>query len=322
SKPALDVIFGNWEKGTTYNLDLRCDAMTAVEYVYSIGIPFGKMSVGISLKYLQGLGYYGLDPAYSTGQIAVDTSDFVLYGNGSYYFRESSHGRGYGADLGVAFEDLNGWTLGFSVLNLGESVKWNTETALSKWLKDNGIDVLKMMGFQIKSFPVKNTDLKLDFEGESYFYNFRIDSLDADALFRSENTYQDHFSDTKLIKQDSSAFRVQVPLVLKVGAAKQLRKDLLTAIDFSMSFSDRLNLTKGWRTAVGFEYAYFPKMPLRVGLALGGISGWEFDIGSSVNLAALHIDWALGMNRGLWVHSMQGFDFALATYLVRGGKKK
>ena len=322
SKPALDVIFGNWDKGTTYNLDLRCDAMTAIAYAFSIAIPLGKTSVGISLKYLQGLGYYGLDPAYSTGQITVDTSNFVLYGNGSYYFRESRQGRGYGADLGVAFEDLNGWTLGFSVLNLGESVKWNTETALSQWLKDNDIDVLKMMGFQIKSFPVKNTDIELDFDGESYLYNFQIDSLNAESLFRGEKTYQDYFSDTKIIEPDSSTFRVKVPLVLKVGAAKQLRQDLLTAIDISMSFSDRLNVTKGWRTAVGCEYSYFPKRPLRVGIALGGISGWEFDIGSSLNLGALHIDWALGMNRGLWVHSMQGFDLALATYLTSGGKKK
>lgn len=322
SRPALDVIFGNWEKGTTYDLDLRCDALTAMEFAYSMAIPYGNMSVGISLKYLQGLAYYGLDPDYSTGQLMVDTSNFVLFGEGEYYFRESNHGRGFGADIGVAFEDLDGWKLGVSVLNLGQSIKWNTETAFSRIIKDSGIDVLKIMGYQIKTFPFRNSNLKLDFGGESYRYKFQIDSLNADYLFRGDSAYQDLFRSTKTITQDTSVFRVTIPVVLKIGLAKYLQKNLLMAIDFSASFTDRLNFQQGWRTAIGFEYSYFPKAPLRVGIALGGINGWKFNIGSGLNLGALHIDWAIGMDRALWAHSMQGFDFALATYLTGSGKKK
>jgi len=322
SKPALDVIFGNWEKGSAYDLDLRCDALTALELAYSMAIPYGNMSIGISLKYLQGLGYYGLDPDYSTGRIEVDTTNFRLLGGGEYYFRESSQGRGFGVDIGIAFEDLDGWTLGVSVLNLGESIKWNTETALSKLIKNSGIDILKMMGSQVKSYPLKNTNLKLDFGGESYRYKFQIDSLNADYLFRGDSTYPDLFSSVNSITQDSSLFRLTIPIVMKLGMAKYLQKDLLIAIDFSISFADRLNFQQGWRTAIGFEYSYFPKTPLRVGFALGGISGWKFNIGSGLNLGALHVDWAIGMDRALWAHSMQGFDIAIGTYLTGSGKRK
>jgi len=319
SKPALDVIFGNWEKGTDYALDLRCDAMTAVEYAYSMAIPYGKMSIGFSLKYLQGLGYYGLDPDYSSGRLLVDTANFVLTGAGDYYFRESNSGRGFGADIGMAFEDVNGWNIGFSVLNLGESIKWNSETSLSKMLKNS---VLNLMGGQIRNGLIKNTDLNLAFEGESYRYQFQIDSLDSEYLFQGDSSYQDLFSDTKTISQDSTTFRVAIPIVLKVGLAKQLQKDLLMAVDFSASFSDRFNVQRGWRTAVGFEYSHFPKTPLRVGVALGGVSGWEFNLGSGFLLGPLHIDWAIGMDRGVWAHTMQGFDFALSTYLTSSGKQK
>jgi len=319
SKPALDVIFGNWEMGAEYSLDLRCDAMTAVEYAYSMAIPYGKMSVGLSLKYLQGLGYYGLDPDYSTGRLMVDTTNFVLFGSGDYRFRESSSGRGFGADIGVAFEDIGGWNIGISVLNLGESIKWNSETMVSKMLKNW---VLTLMGGQVKNGLIKNTDLKLDFEGESYRYQFQIDSLDAESLFRGDSAYQDLFSDTKTISQDSAVFRVTVPVVLKLGVAKSLSQELLMAIDFSAAFVDRFNVQKGWRTAIGFEYSHFPKTPLRVGVALGGITGWEFNIGSGLLMGPLHLDWAIGMDRGLWAHSMQGFNLALSTYLASGGKKK
>ncbi|MFH1214662.1 MAG: DUF5723 family protein [Candidatus Neomarinimicrobiota bacterium] len=319
SRDALDVIFGDWEKGTVYDLDLRCDAMTAVEYAYSMAIPYGEMSIGFSLKYLQGLGYYGLDPAHSTSRIAVDTTDFVLYGAGDYYFRESNSGRGFGADIGIAFEDINGWNLGISVLNLGESIKWNSETMLSKTL---GNGILSLMGGQIKNGLIKNTNLKLDFEGESYRYNFQIDSLDASDLFRGDSTYQELFSSSKLIGTDSTTFRVKIPLVLKIGLARNLQKDLMMAIDFSACFDDRLNYRQGWRTAVGFEYSHFPKTPLRVGLAVGDISGWEFNIGSGLALGPLHVDWAIGMDRSLWAHSMQGLDFAVSTYFVKKEKSK
>ncbi len=319
SKAALDVIFGNWQKGIEYELDLRCDAMTAVEYAYSVAIPYGKMSVGISLKYLQGLGYYGLDPDYSTGRLIADTANFMLSGSGDYYFRESNSGRGFGADLGVAFQDVNGWDIGVSVLNLGESVKWNSETTVSKMLK-NGI--LNFMGAQVKNGLIKNTDLELDFEGESYRYRFQVDSLNAEYLFRGDSAYPDLFSDTKTIVNDSSTFRVVIPVVLKVGLARRLQKDLLMALDFSAAFSDRFNVRRGWRTAIGFEYAHFPLTPLRLGLAVGGITGWEFNLGSGLRLGPWHVDWAIGMDRGVWAHKMQGIDFALSTYLATSGKKK
>jgi len=48
SKPALDVIFGNWEKGVEYKTDLRIDAMTAIEYAYSMGIPYDKRICGLT----------------------------------------------------------------------------------------------------------------------------------------------------------------------------------------------------------------------------------------------------------------------------------
>ncbi len=319
SRPVLDVIFGGMTKGERYQLDLRCDAMTAVEYAYSMAIPYEKMAIGLSLKYLHGIGYYGLDPAHSTGILQVDTANFVLYGSGDYYFRESYAGRGFGIDFGLAFTNLQGWDFGISFLNVGEYIQWNSETVLSKTFKDG---ILKYMGSQVKSWPFKNSDLKLDFSGEDFHYTFQIDSINGQALFRGDSTYGSIFRSQATTLDDTAQFRLRIPLVLKIGLARQLSNNLTAGLDFTASFEDRLYFRKGWRMGLGCEYRYLPKIPLRLGIAFGDLSGWEFDIGSGFKLGVIHFDWALGFHRGIWAHTARGLTFALGAYITGKEQRK
>lgn len=311
SRPVLDILFGDMRKGERYNLDLRCDAMTAVEYTYTMAVPFDNMALGMSLKYLQGIGYYGLDPRRSTGFVYVDTARFLLYGEGDYYLRQSYAGRGFGIDVGIAFTNLQGWDLGISLLNLGEQIRWNSETFLSKVLKDFG---LQYMGTQVKYWPFQNSDLKLDFKGESYRYTFHIDSLNGDRFFRGDSSYGDYWHSRRRITNDTSTFSVRMPVVLRISAARNFGKDLTAGIDLTASFADRFYYYTGWRLALGCEYRYFTRMPLRLGLVAGGMSGWEFDIGSGIHLGALSIDYALGLHRGTWIHTAQGVSLEVGVH--------
>jgi len=92
-------------------------------------------------------------------------------------------------------------------------------------------------------------------------------------------------------------------------------------MDFSSTFQDRFNYRKGWRCAFGLEYTYFPAIPMRFGMSLGGISGWQLNLGSGLKIGGIHLDWAVGMHRGIWIHNMQGFSFSLGTYITPGRKK-
>ena len=313
SKPALDVIFGNWEKGVEYETDLRIDAMTAIEYAYSMGIPYDNLAFGFSLKYYQGLGYYGLAPGQSSGSIMVDTAAFVLTGSGDYLFRQSGAGRGVGVDIGLSYRDDSGLDIGFCVQNIAGLIKWNSGT---------GSSVLKFMGQQIKDGLVfKNSNLGLPFEGESYHYQFEFRDITADELFEGDSVYSDFFySSREIIEDDSSAFTTKLPLVLRFGMAKQVSDDLLLAMDFSTGFRDRFNYNQGWRLSMGLEYTYLPKTPFRFGLAIGDISGWEVNLGSGLHLGFAHLDWAIGFHRGIWLHTAQGFHFSLGSYFT--GKHK
>ena len=312
SKPALEILFGGMEKDTEYNLDLRCDAMTAIEYAYSMGIPYNNMALGFSLKYIQGLGYYGLDPKRSSGTVSVDT---ILSGLGDYFFREAYGGRGFAIDLGIAFQELNGWNMGISVSNFAALMKWNYNTLFSDIV---GTSMLKFMGGRLKS---GNPDIDLDFEGESYNYSFLINDVSGEEFFQGDSNFSNLFFSAGVIDTtDTSLFKVRLPLVLRLGLSKQVKKDILLVTDLTASFGDRLNYWKGWRCSLGMEYSYLPSFPLRLGVSFGGLSGWEINIGSGINAGFIHFDWAVGFHRGLWLHTARGINFSMGAYLTRKTK--
>ena len=318
SKPALDVIFGNWEKGVEYDTDLRIDAMTVIEYAYSMGIPYDNLAFGFSLKYYQGLGYYGLTPGKSGGTIMVDTAAFILSGSGDFLFRQSGAGRGVGVDLGLTYRDKSGLDFGFSIQNIAGLIRWNSPTLFSDGM---GNSILKFMGNQMKNGLIKNSDLNLPFDGESYHYEYELNDIAADQLFEGDSSYSDFFySKREIIEDDSSTFNTKLPLVIRLGIAKQVRSDLLLAMDFSTSFQDRFGYNQGWRLSMGVEYTYLPKMPFRFGFAMGDISGWEVNLGSGLHLGFAHLDWAVGFHRGIWLHTAEGFHFSLGSYFT--GKQK
>jgi len=314
SKPALDIIFGNWQKNVAYETDLRIDAMTAIEYAYSMGIPYQNVAFGFSVKYIQGLGYYGFDPNHSSGLIKVDT---VLTGLGDYLFRESNTGMGIGVDLGISYRDKSGLDLGLCIQNIGANIKWNKSALFSEAM---GTTILELMGSQVKSGLIRNTDLDLPFEGESYHYQFELNDVTMSEFFEGDSSYSHFFYSKRDTTHDSSVFRTRLPLVLRVGLAKQIRPDLLVSMDFSTSFQDRFNYKKGWCWSIGLEYSYLPKTPFRFGLALGGIGGWEIALGSGLHLGFAHLDWAIGLQRGLWLHTTKGIHFAVSSYFT--GKRK
>jgi hypothetical protein len=318
SKPALDIIFGNWQKNVEYETDLRIDAMTAIEYAYSMGIPYENIAFGFSIKYIQGLGYYGLDPKHDSGLIEVDTARFVLTGSGDYLFRESNTGMGVGVDLGISYRDKSGLDLGLCIQNIGANIKWNKSALFSESM---GTTILELMGGQVKNGLIRNTDLDLPFEGESYHYQFELNDVTMSKFFEDTSGYGHFFSSKKEISAgDSSVFRTKLPIVLRVGLAKQIHPDLLVSSDFSTSFQDRFNYHKGWCWSIGLEYSYLPKTPFRFGLALGGIGGWEIALGSGLHLGFAHLDWAIGLQQGLWLHTAKGIHFAVSSYFT--GKRK
>ena len=77
---------------------------------------FKSLSLGVTLKYLQGMFYMGIDP--DSSQANLVTADEGLYGSGKYLFRQGIGGKGFGLDLGLVTKEINDWTFGMSMINV------------------------------------------------------------------------------------------------------------------------------------------------------------------------------------------------------------
>lgn len=314
SSDAMKILFGGVEKGIEYDLSLRYDAMAVAQYSYSMAIPYDNFAVGFSLKYLQGFAYCGLDPRYSSGTVEVDTADFVLRGSGEYHFRQAYGGKGFGVDIGIASNEFNGWQLSASLINILGAMKWNVDNLASNLV---GSSILEFMGDGIKK---RNPHINLDFEGESYSYAFRIDSVSGERFLQGDSGYSSFFFSEGDTLDDPSSFKTPTPALLRLGLAKQIRPDLLIALEFAAAFQKRLQASGNWRFSIGTEYTLFPVTPLRLGFSFGGLTGWEINLGSGINAGFLHLDWAVGFHQGIWIHTAKGFNFALDAYITRKGK--
>ena len=79
------VFYGNGGK-PDLDMTLNLEILGVNEFGYTFGIPFESISFGVTLKYLQGLFYMGIDPDSSSANII--TSDIGLYGGGKYLIRQ------------------------------------------------------------------------------------------------------------------------------------------------------------------------------------------------------------------------------------------
>jgi len=97
--------------------------------------PYDQLAIGVTLKYLQGLFYMGIDPDSSHANLV--TSNEALYGGGVYYLRQGIGGSGIGVDIGIASRNINGWRFGVSLINAIGSITWNKESMM-KDILDGG----------------------------------------------------------------------------------------------------------------------------------------------------------------------------------------
>ena len=86
------------------------EIMGVHELGFSFAVPFESFALGLSLKYLQGLFYMGIDPDSSKANFI--TTPTAVYGSGSYFLRQGFGGSGYGLDVGVATKESNGMRFG------------------------------------------------------------------------------------------------------------------------------------------------------------------------------------------------------------------
>lgn len=280
-------LYGN-EIGKDYNFDgFMLSSSYLREYDLSYARDFSKLfrkvftrfTAGITLKYIQGYAYSEIDRA-DTRIITNEDHSIHVVNNMKANFAFSPDlgvnwdfdkiernsnigvflspvGTGWGLNLGFAAQLEDTWTFGLSITDIG-SVGWNSETVS---YTANGDVIIT---------DVTDSDL--------------LDSL-TNAVEPTGNY--------------SNGFTSNLPTALRMGTTVRLDKiingnfpgEMLLAIGYNQGFTNGANNTTFPLLSIGFEWKPTEIIPIRSGIALGGVDGiaWSFGFGIDARFIEFNI---------------------------------
>lgn len=299
------ILEGN-KVGKSLDLALEFESIGLMEYGFSFAVPFEKFSWGITLKYLLGGFYLGIDPDSSYADLITDTTGF--YGSGRYFIRQGIGGRGFGLDIGFATREFNGWRAGCALINALGTIYWNRPSTVKEIL---GVDENKGL------FSWGGREVTV---GSAMVYEFTIDSLNA--LNMTEHPIDEIFVSRKRVVKDTTAggsprtFTVRYPALFRLGISKQVAPELMVSSDLVAGFQNRLDVQKQWKWSIGARFDRFPNFPLRLGYSWGGKYLKELGMGFGLHFGPVLFDFALGFRNGVWIHSMKGITLSMGLSLT------
>ena len=166
----VDIMFFGNEVGKELNMAFSQNMIAALETGFTYCKNLDGINIGLTGKYLQGI-YYSNMEQLGNAYFKTDTTAFL--GNGNYLIKQGLGGNGFAFDIGFTTKEFdNGIKLGASIINAFSSMQWNKNTPLREGLEKAGVN-----------FPVR--------EKEYFFFNFTVDSLNAQTLLTA--TAQDIF---------------------------------------------------------------------------------------------------------------------------------
>lgn len=282
-------LYGN-EAGRSYSFKdaelnswyLRSYSLTYANDITKLtGNVFDKFTFGVSMKYVQGFWYAGIDKIKTYFETTADSDSLNIYGDflmrisGSpdlgikYNFNEGADrqsnlslfptpaGNGFGLDIGFNAEFDEVWAAAVSVTDIG-SITWNNET--------------------VKYSTNSNYTISDISEGVS------LDSITN--VLRGEGSYIDPFT-------------TQLATALHIGVACDFGKlinydaEILNVVfEYHQGFNNMPSNSTNARFALGVEYLMLDILPVRSGFSFGGIYTFNWSFGFGVNLGLVDLNFA------------------------------
>jgi hypothetical protein len=130
-------------------------------------------------------------------------------------------------------------------------------------------------------------------DSAKYISDFEIDPVQTDTSFAIDG------------------FNTRLPVVLHMGVAYEIRKNVTLALDLEQAFSSGMGYSNQAKISVGTEYRPVEVIPLRAGLTFGGKWGYAMGLGFGFHMKALMFDFAYNMHRALWPGYAKGMSGAI-----------
>ena len=310
----LELLFYGNGKRPELDMTFNLEVFGINELGFTFAVPYDRFALGVTVKYLQGLFYFGVDPDSSIATIV--TSDYHVYGSGKYLFRFGVGGSGFGLDLGFVTKEYNGFRAGVALINALGVIEWNKQGLM----KDLVAGPDGKMGTDDDVFnPAAFLGFPAISEYQAISYEYKIDSVNAEGLSSPDIFTSEPFK--AVDNRDPNdpdkpkEFKTRYPAIFRAGVSYTNELFVISS-DIWTGFSNRFYAHAGWRWSVGFEFLKFKNIPLRLGYAFGGPTFKELGLGFGYHTGPLIFDFGFGFKNGVWIHSMQGLNLSLQLTLT------
>jgi hypothetical protein len=303
----LELLFyGNGQR-PEMDMTFNVEVFGVNELGFTFAVPYDRFAIGVTVKYLQGLFYFGVDP--DSSRASMVTSDYHLYGSGKYLFRFGVGGSGLGLDLGFVTKEYNGFRAGVALINALGVIEWNKQGMMKDLVA--GPDAL--MGTDDDLFnPAAFLGFPAINEYQAISYEYKIDSVNAAGLSSPDIFTSEPFKAVDNTDPDGNPkeFKTNYPAIFRAGISYSNELFIISS-DLWTGFTNQFYAHAGWRWSVGFEFLKFKNIPLRLGYAFGGPTFKELGLGFGYHTGPLIFDFGFGFKNGVWIHSMQGLNLSL-----------
>ena len=310
----LELLFYGNGKRPELDMTFNLEVFGINELGFTFAVPYDRFAIGVTVKYLQGLFYFGVDPDSSRAPLV--TSDYHVYGSGKYLFRFGVGGSGLGLDLGFVTKDYNGFRAGVALINALGVIEWNKQGLMKELVAGPDAtmgtedDVFNPAAFL--GFPAIN-------EYQAISYEYTIDSLNALGMSESSVFTSEPFKAVENRDPNDpdkpKEFKTRYPAIFRAGVSYTNELFIISS-DLWTGFSNKFYAHAGWRGSVGFEFLKFKNIPLRLGYAFGGPTFKELGLGFGYHTGPLIFDFGFGFKNGVWIHSMQGLNLSLQLIMT------
>ena len=310
----LELLFYGNGKRPELDMTFNLEVFGINELGFTFAIPYDYFAIGVTVKYLQGLFYFGIDPDSSRASLV--TSDYHVYGSGKYLFRFGVGGSGLGLDLGFVTKEYNGFRAGIGLINALGVIEWNKQGLM----KDLVAGPDGTMGTDDDVFnPAAFLGFPAISEYQAIFYEYKIDSVNAEGLSSPDIFTSEPFK--AVDNRDPNdpdkpkEFKTRYPAIFRAGVSYSNELFIISS-DIWTGFTNKFYAHAGWRWSAGFEFLKFQNIPLRVGFAFGGPTFKELGLGFGYHTGPLIFDFGFAFKNGVWLHSMQGLNLSLQLTLT------
>ena len=308
---------------------------------------FDNFSVGITMKYILGLFYMGME-SIENPNIVTEITGFN--GKNQYLIEQAIGGLGKGLDVGFStIKSKTGYKFGMSIINLVGDIEWTKDNFIRGKLEPSLINndyylrPNEFMYINMVMDSVTGTSFNSSGEPSMYYEMYKVvlvNDLNGIEIDSADLAYVVKYEDSFLLpsggkyklkaligdgdielnnigdysensKDYSKPFKTRYPMYFRMGMSRKWDNEAVVIVDLITGFSNRFVSSSEWKLSLGTEILRFKDKFFRLGYAFGGLSNKSMSLGYGTKIGNLYFDIGILFNGGLSLETAKGVDFGL-----------